>query len=124
GASTVPALANTWLLDSAGPELKRYAIVAWTVIACRAYPVLATATIGRVDDLRHQRAILFPDGHVELVGMQHQPARVFASLQAFQDAMPALREEWAKELAAHLEWEKVLNAPAPANVIPFRKNYD
>ena len=99
GAPTVPAAPGTWLLDA---ELKRYAVVAWAVPGVPAHPVLAPATLGNVDPLRHRRAILFPDGHVEVVGKAHvDDAQVFSTYTDFVAALPALQAEWAEEDATY-----------------------
>lgn len=121
GAQTVPAAQGTWLLDASDSTLQRYAVVAWTIVGCRAYPALGTAVLGRVDDLRHQRAILHPDGHVEVVGLTFETARVFPSLGAFEDALPELKAEWAEDLAAHQRRDEERRAALPNNVVAFRR---
>ena len=124
-ATTVPAEPGTFVLeDMYGERPTRSTVVAWIITGQRAYPATCTNPTN-VDLHRKDRAILFPDGHVELGGdgWSIGPCR-FETLEEFELARPAIEEAARTKrrevaTAANARVMQRHAADGRSNVVPF-----
>ena len=111
-AAIVPAEPGTFVLRDMYGDLavKKSAVVAWLVSGQRAYPVTCTNQT-TIDLQRKDRAVLFPDGHVELGGdgWSVEP-RHFKTFADFSAAWPVIASE-AKRKRADVRSEAQTKAP-------------
>lgn len=117
-ATTVPAAPGHFVLEDmyGHAPVKRAAIVAWLVVGQQAFPVAVSSSNTVVDLHRKDRAVEFPDGHVELGGdgWSIEPQR-FETVADFARSWPAIREK-AKVARDGVSQRREL----PANVVTPR----